>query len=182
MPSSLSKSTSSSGTALTISALVPSVNFNGTITPRVVNERIRCPPALKPSVILPSSTLEPPDEPARSNTNQVMRPRSASLDPGRGPSKPSRLDTPDACACACPGSSSRFLHERLRRLFAVNSTGNAHVIGRMLKQKHIDDLRIGPDGLVSDFNDVPDQLRLAGFRKAGRDMTLNIGHIPSDLL
>src|SRR6266436_5006045 len=66
--------------------------------------------------------------------------------------------------------------ELLRSILAVNSTGNAHVVGRMLKQKNIDDLRIGPDGLVSDFNDVTDQLRLAGLREAGGDMTLNIGH------
>src|SRR5258708_25080248 len=33
-------------------ALVPSVNFSGTIIPRVVNERIRCPPVLRLSVIL----------------------------------------------------------------------------------------------------------------------------------
>src|SRR5258706_8083731 len=46
----------------------------------------------------------------------------------------------------------------------------------MLEQENIDDLRIGPDGLVSDFNDVTDQLRLAGLRKAGGDMTLNVGH------
>src|SRR6478672_2917959 len=75
-----------------------------------------------------------------------------------------------------PGSSSCLLHDLLRSLFTVNSSGNAHVVGRMLKQENIDDLRIGPDGLVSDFNDVTDQLRLAGLRKAGGDMTLNIGH------
>ena len=44
----------------------------------------------------------------------------------------------------------------------MNSAGNAHVVGRMLKQKNIDDLRIGSDGVVSDLNDVTDQLRLAG--------------------
>src|SRR6266404_3690298 len=76
----------------------------------------------------------------------------------------------------CPGSSSRLLHDLLRSLFAVNPTGNAHVVGRMLEQKNIDNLRIRPDGLVSNFNDVTDQLCLAGHRKPGGDMTLNVGH------
>src|SRR5258708_12287672 len=79
-------------------------------------------------------------------------------------------------ACDGPGSSSCLLRDLLRSLFAVNSAGDAHVVGRMLKQKNIDDLRIGPDGFLSDFNDVTDQLRLAGLRKAAGDMTLNIGH------
>jgi len=58
----------------------------------------------------------------------------------------------------------------------VNASGNAHVVCRMLKQENIDDLRIGPDGFVSDFNDVADQLRLAGFREAAGDMTFDVGH------
>src|SRR5450631_3191568 len=64
----------------------------------------------------------------------------------------------------------------LLRPLAMNPSGNAHVVGRMLKQENIDDLRIGPDGLVSDFDDVTDQLRLAGLRKTAGDMTLDIGH------
>src|SRR5712672_3600537 len=76
----------------------------------------------------------------------------------------------------CPDSSSCLLHDLLRSLFAVNPTGISHVVGRMLEQKNIDDLRIRPDGLVSNFNDVTDQLCLAGHRKPGGDMTLNIGH------
>src|SRR5882757_7514510 len=75
-----------------------------------------------------------------------------------------------------PGSSLCLLHDLLRGLLAVNSTRNAHVVGRMLKQKNIDDLRIGPDRLVSDLDDVADQLRLAGLGKAAGDMTLDIGH------
>src|SRR5882757_5075105 len=75
-----------------------------------------------------------------------------------------------------PRLKSCLLHDLPRSLLAVNSSGNAHVVGRMLKQKNIDDLRIGPDGFLSDFNDVTDQLRLAGLRKAAGDMTLNIGH------
>src|ERR1700704_2094937 len=46
----------------------------------------------------------------------------------------------------------------------------------MLEQENIDDLRIRSDGLVSDLDDVTDQLRFAGLRKAGRDVTLNIRH------
>ena len=38
--------------ALTTAALVPSLNLSGTTMPRVVNERIRCPPVLRPLVIL----------------------------------------------------------------------------------------------------------------------------------
>ena len=68
------------------------------------------------------------------------------------------------------------VRRNLFRPLAVNSTGNAHVVGWMLKQENIDDLRIGSDGLVSDLHDVTDQLRLAGLRKAGGDMTLDIGH------
>src|ERR1700730_15782647 len=75
-----------------------------------------------------------------------------------------------------PKLSSCLLRDLSRCLFAVNSSRNAHVVCRMLKEKNIDDLRIGPDGLESDFNDITDQLDLAGFRKAGGDMTLNIGH------
>src|SRR4029077_1769199 len=70
----------------------------------------------------------------------------------------------------------RSAFRNLLRLLAVNSSGNAHVLGRMLKKKNIDDLRIGPDRLVSNFNDVADQLRLAGLRKTGGDMTLDVGH------
>ena len=33
-----------------------------------------------------------------------------------------------------------------------------------------------PIELVSNLHDITDQLRLAGLRKAGGDMTLNIGH------
>src|SRR6267142_2854300 len=85
---------------------------------------------------------------------------------------------PSGCAESprLPGSSLCPLHDLLRGLLAVNSTRNAHVVGRMLKQKNIDDLRIGPDRLVSDLDDVTDQLRLAGLGKAGGDMTLDIGH------
>src|SRR5712671_6306729 len=75
-----------------------------------------------------------------------------------------------------PGSSLCPLHDLLRGLLAVNSARNAHIVGRMLKQKNIDDLRIGPDGLVSYLNDVADQLRFASLREASGDMTLNIGH------
>src|SRR5882757_7749518 len=46
----------------------------------------------------------------------------------------------------------------------------------MFKQENVDDLRIGSDGFVSDLDDVTDQLRLAGLRKASGDMTLDIGH------
>src|SRR6267154_6020517 len=75
-----------------------------------------------------------------------------------------------------PGSSLCLLHDLLRGLLAVNSTRNAHVVGRMLKQKNVDDLRIGPYRLMSDLDDVADQLRLAVFGKAGGDMTLDLGH------
>src|SRR6202023_967042 len=76
---------------------------------------------------------------------------------------------PALSAYDCTGSSSCRLSDLLRSLFAVNSTGNAHVVGRMLKQENIDDLRIGSDGFVSDLNDVADQLSLASLREAGGD-------------
>src|SRR5882757_1545109 len=79
--------------------------------------------------------------------------------------------------------ASRLLDDMLRSLFAVNSSGNAHVVGRMLKQENIDDLRIGSDGLVGDLDDVTDQLRLARLREAGCDVALDIGHdLPPILL
>ena len=62
----------------------------------------------------------------------------------------------------------------LRGLLTVNSSGNAHVVGRMLKQENIDDLRIRSDELVGDLDDVTDQLRLARLREAGCDVTLDI--------
>jgi hypothetical protein len=41
---------------------------------------------------------------------------------------------PALSADYCPNSNSRLLHDLLRSFFAVNTAGNAHVVGRVLKQ------------------------------------------------
>src|SRR5260370_9872561 len=46
----------------------------------------------------------------------------------------------------------------------------------MLQEESIEDVRMRSDGGVCDLDDVTDQLRLAGLREAGCDVTLDIGH------
>src|SRR4029077_21181790 len=76
--------------------------------------------------------------------------------------------------CAGEAARNRFLPAKL--FLAVNPSGNAHVVGGMLKKENIDDLRIGADRFVGNLDDVTDQLRLPGLGETRCDMTLNVGH------
>ena len=66
----------------------------------------------------------------------------------------------------------------LRRLevLSVDPAGNADIFRRMFVQDDVDNLGIGPDRVVRDLDDVPNQLFATLMREAGFDVAFDKRH------
>jgi hypothetical protein len=58
----------------------------------------------------------------------------------------------------------------------IDPTGNADIFSRMFMQNHVNDLRIRPDRVVRDLDDVPDKLFTSLMRETGLDMAFDERH------
>jgi hypothetical protein len=66
---------------------------------------------------------------------------------------------------------------RLFRILAIDTSRDGQVVFGMLDQNHVDDPRVRPDGFMSHFRDIPDQLRFSQLGQTGGHMTLDVGHV-----
>jgi hypothetical protein len=73
-------------------------------------------------------------------------------------------------------SYSRLDCLRLLKVLSIDPAGNAYISRRVFVQDDVDDFRIGPDRVVCDLDDVPDQLFALSLRQAVLDMAFDERH------
>jgi hypothetical protein len=68
------------------------------------------------------------------------------------------------------------LFRGLLEVLSVDPTGNTDIFSRVFMHDHINDLRIRPDRVVRDLDDVPDELFTSLMRETALDMAFDERH------